>query len=164
MRFSAVFCLACACLSAQVRYSADQHAVSVDDKPFTVFNYGADRGKPFLAPIRSASGKIVTRGFPMENIAGESKDHLHHRGLWFSYDDVNGVKFWENDPSYTNPKVGRIIVRKAEWKPESKTLDTVFDWNDHGGKTVLVERRSMKFRAEPALRIIDFDITLTAPE
>ena len=20
-------------------------------------------------------------------------------GLWFSYDDVNGVKFWENDPS-----------------------------------------------------------------
>ena len=99
MRLSPILCLAaCACLSAQVRYSADQHAVTIDGKPFTTFNYGADAGKPFLAPLRSASGKIVTRGFPMENIAGESRDHLHHRGLWFSYDDVNGVKFWENDP------------------------------------------------------------------
>ena len=75
-----------------------------------------DANKPFLAPLRSASGKVVTRGFPMENIAGESKDHLHHRGLWFSYDDVNGVKFWENDPSYTKPNIGKIVVRSADWK------------------------------------------------
>ena len=114
MRTPLVLCLAaCACLSAQVRYSADRHAVTIDGKPFAIFNYGADAGKPFLAPLRSASGKIVTRGFPMENIPGESRDHLHHRGLWFSYDDVNGVKFWENDPSYTKTPLGRIVVRNA---------------------------------------------------
>jgi hypothetical protein len=43
-------------------------------------------------------------------------------------------------------------------------LAVVFDWNDHGGKTVLVEHRAMTFQASPTLRIIDFDITLTAPE
>ena len=90
--------------------------MKVDGKPFTVFNYGKDAGKPFLAPVRSASGKIVTRRFPMENVAGESRDHLHHRGLWFSYDDVNGTKFWENDPSYTKPHMGREVVRSAELK------------------------------------------------
>ena len=84
--------------------------------------------------------------------------------LWFSYDDVNGVKFWENDPSYKDPRTGRIVVAKAEWKPASKTLEAVFDWNDHGGKNVLVEHRLMAFRATSTLRIIDFDITLTAPE
>ena len=49
----------------------------------------------------------------MERIEGESRDHLHHRGLWFSYNDVNGIRFWENDPSYTRPKLGRIVVRDA---------------------------------------------------
>ena len=94
MRSSLVLCVAAgACLSAQVRFTPGQNAVSIDGKPFTTFNHGSDANKPFLAPLRSASGKIVTRRFPMEVVPGESRDHLHHRGLWFSYDDVNGVKF-----------------------------------------------------------------------
>ena len=161
MRISSCLCLAaCVCLSAQVRYSADQHAVTIDGKPFTTFNYGADANKPFLAPVRSASGKIVTRGFPMENLPGESRDHLHHRGLWFSYDDVNGVKFWENDPSYTKGTIGRIVVRNAEWK--DGTLAATMDWRDPGGKTLLVETRKMAFSGDAKLRAIDFQITLTA--
>jgi Methane oxygenase PmoA len=142
----------------------DKIDIDLDGKPFTTFHSGAAEGKPYLAPVRSASGKIVTRRFPTEMTEGESRDHLHHRGLWFSYDDVNGVKFWENDPSYKDPRTGRIVAAKAEWKPASKTLEAVFDWNDHGGKTVLVEHRMMAFRATSTLRIIDFDITLTAPE
>ena len=142
----------------------DKIDIDLDGKPFTTFHSGVAEGRPYFAPLRSASGKIITRRFPMEKIEGESSDHLHHRGLWFSYDDVNGVKFWENDPSYKDPQEGRIVAKKAEWKPASKTMETVFDWNDHSGKTVLVEHRVMTFRATPALRIMDFDITLTAPE
>jgi hypothetical protein len=142
----------------------DKIDIDLDGKPFTTFHSGAAEGKPYLAPVRSASGKIVTRRFPMEMSEGESRDHLHHRGLWFSYDDVNGVKFWENDPSYKDPRTGRIVATKADWRPASKTLEGVFDWNDHGGKTVLVEHRVMVFRSTATLRIIDFDITLTAPE
>jgi Methane oxygenase PmoA len=142
----------------------DKIDIDLDGKPFATFHSGVAEGRPYLAPLRSASGKIITRRFPMEKIEGESSDHLHHRGLWFSYDDVNGVKFWENDPSYKDPQEGRIVAKKVEWKPVSKTMETVFDWNDHSGKTVLVEHRIMTFRATPALRIMDFDITLTAPE
>lgn len=148
-------------LFGQVQEKTD---IDLDGKPFTTFHSGVAEGRPYLAPLRSASGKIITRRFPMETIEGESRDHLHHRGLWFSYDDVNGVKFWENDPSYKDPQTGRIVATKAEWRPASKTLETVFNWNDHSGKTVLVEHRMMAFRSSPTLRIIDFDITLTAPE
>src|SRR5450755_3479125 len=167
MRSLLVLCLAaCACLSAQVRYSADQHAVTIDGKPFTIFHYGSDANKPFLAPLRSASGKIVTRGFPMENLPGESRDHLHHRGLWFSYDDVNGVKFWENDPSYTKGHMGRIVVRSAVLNPgkASSTLTAAMEWRDGSGKVLLVEDRTMVFYPDPKLRTIDFRITLTASE
>lgn len=151
------------CLAAQVRFARDQISIAVEGKPFTTFHYGAESGKPYLAPLRSASGKIVTRHFPMELIPGESRDHLHHTGLWFSYDDVNGVKFWENDPSYTKPHIGRIVVRNAEWKDgdRSGTLTATMEWRDPAGKTLLVEDRDMTFYSDPKLRIIDFHITLT---
>ena len=165
MRTSLLLCLAAStCLVAQVRFSRDQITVNVDGKPFTTFHSGGDSGKPYLAPLRAASGKIVTRHFPMEEVAGESRDHPHHTGLWFSYDDVNGVKFWENDPTYTKPHIGRIVVRSAEFKEgkDAGTLHAVMEWREPGGKTLLVEDRNMIFYSDPKLRTIDFEITLTA--
>ena len=167
MRFSLLLCLAAAApVSAQVKFAAEDVAINIDGKPFTVFHYGTDANKPFLSPLRSASGKIITRHFPMENVAGESRDHLHHRGLWFSYDDVNGVKFWENDPSYTKPHIGKIVVRNTQWKDGDKagTLNAVMEWRDPEGKTLVVENRDMVFYSDPKLRTIDFHITLTAAE
>lgn len=152
-------------LAAQVHSVPETIDVAIDGKPFTTFHAGSEAGKPYLAPLRSASGTIVTRLFPMEKVEGESHDHLHHRGLWFSYDDVNGIKFWENDPSYTKGTIGRIVVEKASLKQGqgSQVIEGTFHWNDASGKTVLVENRKMTFYSDPALRIIDFDITLTAP-
>jgi len=164
MRYTIPILLAAtASLPAQVKFSRDQIDINIDGKPFTTFHYGTANGKPFLAPLRSASGKIVTRHFPMELVPGESRDHLHHTGLWFSYDDVNGVKFWENDPSYTKPHMGHIVVRNAEWKDGDKsgTLTATMDWRDPNGKTLLVEDRDMIFYSDPKLRIIDFIINLT---
>src|SRR5258708_7101085 len=165
MRSSIALCVAAgACLSARVRFTPEDITVNSDGKPFTPFHYGTDAAKPFLAPLRSASGKIVTRRFPMENVPGESRDHPHHRGLWFSYDDVNGVKFWENDPSYTKPNIGHIIVTKVEWKDgeHAGTLTTTMEWRDPKAKVLLIEDRTMTFRGDTTLRIIDFDIKLTA--
>ena len=167
MRSLPILCLATAAsLLAQVRYAPDTNVITIDGKPFTTFHPGADANKPFLAPVRSASGKVVTRGYPMENLPGESRDHLHHRGLWFSYDDVNGVKFWENDPSYTKGTIGKIVVRDTKWKESGPagTLIATIDWKDPSGKTLLMETREMTFRPDPKVRTIDFHITLTAAE
>ena len=149
-------------LAAQVKFTPDKIDIAVDGKPFTTLNFGTDVGKPYLAPLRSASGKIVTRRYPMEKVEGESRDHPHHRGLWFSYDDVNGIKFWENDPSYKNPNIGHIIARGAEWNDKAGSLTTTFDWDPPNGHALLTEKRVMTFHGDQTLRIIDFDITLTA--
>ena len=146
--------------------AADRIDVDLDGHPFTTFHYGLESHKPYLAPLRSASGKIVTRRYPMEKIVGESRDHVHHTGLWFSYDDVNGIKFWENDPSYKPPNKGTIVVQSAELKPGagSTAIKAVMNWNGPDGKTILREDRVMTFSSRPELRVIDFDITLFAPE
>ncbi len=153
-----------ASLTAQVRYTPADHAITIDGKPFATFELGESAGKPFLAPLRSASGKIVTRRFPMEMVEGESRDHLHHRGLWFTYDDINGVKFWENDPSYKKEPKGRQVVRETAWKngKGAGTLEAVLEWRGQEANVLLVEKRLMTFHADPKLRVIDFDITLTA--
>jgi hypothetical protein len=178
MRYSLLaFCLAgAASLSAQspakdttakvTTLKPGDLKVNIDGKPFAIFHVGADANKPFLAPIWSPSGKIITRGFPMEDIPGESRDHLHHRGLWFSYDDVNGVKFWENDPSYTRPNIGKIVVQKADLKEGhgSSTVTAKMEWRDPAGKVLVIEDRQMVFRADGENRIIDFHITLTTPD
>jgi hypothetical protein len=147
--------------------AADRIDVDLDGQPFTTFHYGLESHKPYLAPLRSSSGKIVTRHYPMEKIEGESRDHVHHTGLWFSYDDVNGVKFWENDPSYKPPNKGTIVVQSAKLEPGaagSAVVKAVMDWNGPDGKTILREDRVMTFSSRPTLRVIDFDITLNAPE
>ena len=68
--------------------------VSVGGKPFTSYIYPQSLEKPVLYPIRSASGTLVTRGYPLEPRPGEAADHPHHVGHWFNYGDVNGFDFW----------------------------------------------------------------------
>ena len=75
--------------------------ITIDGKPFTAFCYPDSLEKPFLYPIYAPDGEIITRGFPLQPRAGEPIDHPHHIGLWFDYENVNGLDFWNN--SYAIP-------------------------------------------------------------
>ena len=68
---------------------------------FTRFIYPDSLEKPVLFPINDAGNIPVTRGFPMEPRPGEPTDHPHHLGCWFTYENVNGLDFWNN--SYAIP-------------------------------------------------------------
>src|SRR5439155_15311168 len=51
----------------------EQITVDIDGKPFSVFYIGGkDLNRPYLHPIRSASGKIVNRSFPAGQLPGET--------------------------------------------------------------------------------------------
>jgi len=155
-------------LSAQVHFVPQKLDINIDGKPFTTFWAGEGANKPYLWPLRSADGKVITRRWPMEKDTGESHDHLHHRGLWFSYDGVNGAHFWANDPSYTtkDPHVGKIVVTKLTYADGDKagTLAMQADWTGPDGKVLIHENRTTIFHSDPTLRIMDFDIRLTAAE
>ena len=153
------------CAQVKITQGAGRISVEIDGKPFTDFFIGADVYKPYLHPLRAASGTIVTRHFPMESVEGETKDHPHHRGLWFAHGDVNGFDFWGSDPTYHKPDSARIVLNKVlELKSGKKSgsLTALFDWQDPSGKALLTERRTMVFYSDPKLRIIDCDINLTA--
>jgi Family of unknown function (DUF6807) len=157
---------------AQVTFTQgpEQIAVEINGKPFTVFYIsGKDLNRPYLHPLRSASGKIVNRSFPAGQLPGETTDHPHHAGLWYGHGDVNGYNYWaiENVPTKPNPTMGRIVLKdvlSVKSGKESGTIDVVFNWLKPDGTPLLIETRKMTFYARPDLRIIDFDFDLAATE
>ena len=134
--------------------------VEVDGKPFTDFYYGPDIPKPYLHPLRSASGKIVTRGFPMEKIPGESTTDQHHRGVWLGYKDVNGYDFWQNEFSYQNKSAGKVVTRSVDVLKDG--LQGTFEWLAPSGEAMLEESRTMSFGGDSKLRVIGVVISLKA--
>ncbi len=150
--------------AAQVKMIKEPARIRVEiaGAPFGDFNFGPDAPKPYFSPLRSASGKIVTRQYPMAEIAGESRDHQHHRGLWLGYIDVNGFNFWENEFSYHRANAGKMLARDVQIDAKAGKLRAVLDWLGPGGQKVLTEARTMTFRGDSKLRIVDIDATLTA--
>ena len=161
-------------VSAQVKITQtpEQIAVEINGKPFTVLYIGGkDLNRPYLHPLRSASGKIVNRSFPAGQLPGETTDHPHHAGLFYGHGDVNGFNYWaiQNVPPAAseapNPMMGRIVLQRVvsvKSGTESGVVDTVFNWLKPDGKPLVTETRKMTFHAHPTLRIIDFDLDLAA--
>ncbi len=167
--------LAASRLPAQVEFenvAGDHVAVTINGQPFSNFFYGPAYAKPFLAPLRTASGLVVTRRWPMDNIENDSHDHPHHRGLWTGYGDINGVNFWEMEPdskpSGDNPKVkGKITLKTAgDIKPGKKSgsIDMTFNWEVPGQGVLLEEERLLTFSMEKEVRMVDVDSTFTAKQ
>ena len=155
--------------AAQVKITqpaADRVAVEIDGKPFTDFYIGSENAKPYLHPLRTADGKIVTRGYPMvPDVPGETHDHPHHRGLWFTHGDVNGYDFWGNEDSQkgAGKGKGKVVLDgppKLTSGKKSGMIAAAFNWTIPNGDVLLREDRRMTFYSDPALRTIDFDITL----
>jgi Methane oxygenase PmoA len=158
---------------AQVTLTQDpeQIAVEIDGKPFTVFYIGGkDLNRPYLHPLRSASGRVVNRSFPAGQLPGETTDHPHHAGLFYGHGDVNGYNYWAiqnvpTPPSKADATMGRIVLDRVvsvRSGRESGSLDVVFNWLAPDGKRLLTESRKMTFHAHPELRIIDFDFDFVA--
>ncbi len=149
----------------KIKQMKDRISVDINRKPFTDLYIGPECMKPFLHPLRSTHGTIVTRRFPMEEVEGESRDHKHQRGLWFAHSNVNGFDFWNNESTYTTPNRGRIQlnrVDKLRSGAKHGSIGVSFDWKDPSGNILLTENRTMTFYADPVNRIIDFDFELMA--
>ncbi len=143
-----------------IRQEEDALAVVAQGAPVARHN-SAHPSKPYLWPVFSPSGVDVTRSFPMRDVPGEDQDHVHHRGLWFTHGDVNGVDFWGEGPSK-----GRIVQRSLSSSagPVCAVIRTVNDWVAPDGSRVCEDERTQVFWRSPAGNVIDFRITIRAVE
>lgn len=141
--------------------------VNIGSQRFTEFIYPDSIEKPILFPIYASNGAAITRGFPIAPQPGESTDHPHHKGLWLTYENVNGIDFWNN--SYAIPpdkknrygwiRTDRILEIKSG--TDAKLVYTA-NWVNQQNQVLLRETTTFIFSAYEDLRIIDRSTELLA--
>jgi hypothetical protein len=135
---------------------------------FTSYTYNSTTDKPVLFPLYTASGKTVTRGFPVAPRPNERTDHPHHVGMWLNYGDVNGLDFWNNsyaikkEDKHKYGSVRHQKVEKANGGKKKGTLVVEANWVDHTGKILLKEITNFVFSGSATNRTIERITTLTA--
>jgi hypothetical protein len=141
--------------------------ILVGDKPFTSFLYPHTLEKPVLFPIVAANGSTVTRGFPLTPNTGEPTDHPHHIGLWFNFENVNGLDFWNNSyaiPADKKSQYGWIRTDKLLNASGGKTGTLAYhaNWINQQKDILLEETTRFEFSGTKNLRTITRVTTLTA--
>ena len=134
--------------------------ITIGGTYFTSFLYPDTLEKPVLYPITTVGGITVTRGFPLNPKPNDPTDHPHHIGMWFNYENVNGLDFWNN--SYAIPPEKKSAYG---WVKTDKILQTSSgekgvlayhaNWVNKNKDVLLQETTKLEFSQVGHKRIID---------
>lgn len=144
--------------------------VLINGQLFTAYQYPDDIAKPVLYPLLTPSGKMLTRGFPLDAKAGERVDHPHHVGIWLNYGYVNGLDFWNNSeaiPAEKKDKYGTIYhqaINDIQQEDGRASLKVSASWKASDGQTLLDEATTFIFSVQGDTRIIERITKLTAKD
>ena len=148
--------------AVQVKKQGQVVRVTIDGKLFTEYNYqGVSR--PFLYPIIGPTGENVTRNYPMKDVEGEARDHVHHRALYFAHGDINGVDFWA-ETVHRNIKPGTTVHEKF-LELKSGKVGVIKAQNKlmtPDGKQIGTEVFTIRISAAGEKRYIDFQVAIQA--
>jgi hypothetical protein len=141
--------------------------ISIGGKLFTSFLYPDTLEKPVLYPLHTANGTVVTRSFPLDSREGDPTDHPHHIGIWFNFENLNGLDFWNN--SYAIPaskkhlygwvRTDRIVETKSG---NIGVLTYHANWTDQQRGVIVEETTRYEFSGNQNQRVIDRFTTLKA--
>lgn len=135
--------------------------VKIDGELFTEYIFEG-HSKPILYPIIGPHKIPMTRNYPMkEGVDNEASDHPHHKSLWFTHDDVNGVHFWLEYPG-KNSKLRPGKIAQENMEIDGDTIVTRNVWRDPDGKPVCTDQRKLTFGKSAKGRHIDITVSIKA--
>lgn len=121
----------------------------------------SDADRPYFHPLLGPGGREMTRAFPMRDVAGEERDHPHHRSLWFAHGSVNGLDFWlggENGPRIVATGIDGVVEG-----PVFGGFTARHEWRSPEGRVVLSDERVFRAFAVPeGAKLFDYAVTLRA--
>jgi hypothetical protein len=147
----------------KVSRADDRVRVEIGGQLFTEYIFkGAP--KPYLYPVFAADGTPMTRDYPMKKgVPGDVEDHPHHRSIFFTHGDVNGLDFWAES---NGAKQGRILVESVEQSVKNGVAEIKSHnkWVGKDDAVHLTDDTTIRIRPVGEGRIVDFEVTLKAPK
>jgi Family of unknown function (DUF6807) len=178
---SALWCLSPAAAGAaepvQFQRQGNEIHVTIGGKPFTTYYFNPDIAKPYLQPLRSEQGTIVTRSYPIGNTIPEANRHdhalePHQRPLYFDHGDIDGLDFWSEEAFNQfygrgggGRAYGRMVFTKVDEMnsgPDSGTIQAEFDLISPNKRVIATETQTFTFRGDADTRIIDCQFVIHA--
>jgi len=156
------FCALAGAAAAAGAAGGEKVAIAVGGKPFTNFYYGKEWDKPFLYPLLTASGRVISRGWPVEPREGETNDHAWHRGIWFGHGDVNKHDFWREQGRQKTSCLFVKGVPAQTGRPDRPSLSAELAMTIPTGKSIGTVRGNFTFWDKGANRFIDAHIAVHA--
>jgi hypothetical protein len=149
----------------QITQLDDRVRVEINGKLFTEYCF-KNVPHPYFYPVIGPTGEAVIRHWPMKDVEQESdkseRDHTHHRSLWFTHGDVNGIDFWAEGSGK-----GQIIHEEfleVSSGPAVGVIKSRNKWVAADGKVVCTDTRTHKFYNRPDGPIMDFEVTIHASQ
>ena len=183
MRSAAVLALATVCFAlepeaVELRRGDHQIEVAIGSRPFTTYYLSPAVSKPYLMPLETPSGVIVTRPFPVVNElpgndVNEKSFEPHQRPLYFAHGNVNGLDFWEEEvfdwymTDHARQPYGHMGLKKVEQAAQDGTAATVrarFRLLDPNQRQIAEETQSFTFRGDAKTRTIDCEFVIFATD
>ena len=134
--------------------------IRINNELFATYNTTTGPNKPYFYPMFAPGQKRIVRGYPIEVTAADvSKDHPHHRGLWFTHGEVNGEDYWSEGPKTAktvNTGFGEVTSGPVYGFFQAKT-----DWVNTKGDKIAEDLRNVIIYNLPDARMMDFYITIT---
>jgi hypothetical protein len=152
--------------SAAVKVSEldDRVRIEIDGRLFTEYRFQHWKF-PILYPVIGPNGAGVTRDYPIrEGTPNEQQDHEHHRSLWFTHGDVNGVDFWSPQLKKRGHD-GHIEHDRIEKTVSGNSQGQIIAWTQWigDGKPLLRERKHLRIiPAGNGQVLLDYDVELHA--
>jgi hypothetical protein len=145
----------------------DSLEITVDGKVFTTYRFAQTAldtawHRPYFYPVLMADGVEITsdqwrlQQRQTDEAARKRIDHPHHRSVWISHGDVNGLDHW----THKGLKQRHVKFTKVE----GDTFVEELSWEGkEAGKPVLTEVRTVRVVAyDDGARALDVTSVLTA--
>lgn len=133
--------------------------VLVNGKSATSLYPGAEFDKPFLYPIRTPAGHVLSRGFPISPVEGESNDHGWHRGFFYGHGIINGQDFWRE---LGHEKASRLVSAPHSISNARGVLSFASDMVIPSGATIGKIAQQYTINAESTMYAMEVSITIEA--
>jgi len=139
--------------------------ITINSRPFVIYNHGPDLVRPFFHPVVGPYGTEMTRAWPVvEGVAGEETDHVHHKSFWVAHGLVNGSDHWSENEARLCRQVHEEFERTWSGCVQGGFTERV-RWQTTEGTRILTERRTLRVWNTPrSLRLADLEVEFTATD